>query len=180
MDKELRAMVELSNAMSPFGDDDRAVVQRILAWFNSRYGHATQKAAAVTSTQVEGGIRNSEVGTKRQFNSAAELYDSVGPEAAYEKAVTVGYWLQVCNAQQDFTGLDVNSTLKHMGHGITNITDSFNTAKERKPALVMQTQKSGSSQQARKMYRLTLAGIRWVESRLDGAVATNETEAELA
>jgi hypothetical protein len=67
-----------------------------------------------------------------------------------------------------------------MGHGIGNITDAFNAAKEQKPALVMQTQKSGASKQARKRYKLTLMGIRRVESRLNGASATNETEGQLA
>jgi hypothetical protein len=84
----------------------------------------------------------------------------------FEKALVVGYWFQVVQGQPDFGGQEVNSTLKNIGHGIANITDAFTTASSRKPSLVMQTQKTGTSRQARKQYKLTVAGVRWVESRL--------------
>ena len=180
MDKELRAMVDLSNAMHPFGDDDRAVVQRILAWFNSKYGHVSQKTAAVPGCEMVGEIRNTLADNTKQFSSAAELFDAVDPKLEFQKAITIGYWLQIFKSQNGFSGMDVNRELKHMGHGISNITDAFSKAKEKKPALVVQTQKSGSSKQARKLYKLTHAGVRWVESRLNGAGATSETESELA
>jgi hypothetical protein len=169
MDMELEAMVALSRAMSPFGEDDRPAVQRILAWFNSKYGFAGPKAvrAGTSGSPLESPATGSD-DPQPSYATAADLYDAVRPEMEYEKAITVGYWLQVCNKQDNFTAQDVNGTLKHMGHGVNNITDAFNTAKDRKPALVMQTQKSGTSKQARKMYRLTTAGVRWVEHRIQG------------
>lgn len=180
MDKELQAMVGLSNAMHPFGDDDRAVVERILAWFNSKYGHVPQKAAAAARFEMGGDIQNTVGVNTKQFSNAAELFDAIDPKREYEKAITIGYWLQILKSQDGFAGMDVNRELKHMGHGISNITDAFDRAKEKKPALVVQTQKSGSSKQARKLYKLTHAGVRWVESRLNGSGATSETESELA
>jgi hypothetical protein len=179
LDKELEAMAALSKAMVAFGDDDHLAIQRILTWFNSKYGFTGAKGPrAVGTTGTDEGPADG-VAPTRGFATAADLYDAVGPEMEYEKAITVGYWFQVCNAQENFTAQDVNGTLKHMGHGVGNITDAFNSAKDRKPALVMQTQKSGTSKQARKIYKLTTAGIRWVEGRLQGkidSVMGNEVE----
>lgn len=168
LDKELEAMVALSKAMSPFGEDDRPAVQRILAWFNSKYGFVASKAARGAGGASAEVSATGAADPATSYATAADLYDAVRPEMEYEKAITVGYWLQVCNKQDNFTAQDVNGTLKHMGHGVNNITDAFNTAKDRKPALVMQTQKSGTSKQARKMYKLTTAGVRWVENRIQG------------
>lgn len=178
MDKELQAMVDLSKAMALFGDEDGPAVQRVLTWFNSKFGYAGAKGVR-TGAAAPAGAGPSEVGgAGRTFATAADLYDAVAPELEYEKALTIGYWFQVCNGQETFTGQDVNGTLKHMGHGIGNITDAFNSVKDRKPALVMQTQKSGTSKQARKMYKLTTAGIRWVENRLQGGSAAESTAKE--
>lgn len=177
LDKELEAMVALSKAMSLFGDEDRPAVQRILAWFNSKYGFATPKGSRPAGPTPINGLLPSSPDVQPSFATAADLYDAVRPEMEYEKAITIGYWLQVCNKQDNFTAHDVNGTLKHMGHGVGNITDAFNSAKDRKPALVMQTQKSGTSKQARKMYKLTTAGMRWVDNRLQG-VNTESSDAK--
>lgn len=53
--------------------------------------------------------------------------------------------------------------LKHLGHPIRNITSVFDNLKARKPALVMQLKESGTSRQARKSYKLTVAGKQAVE-----------------
>lgn len=178
LDTELGAMVALSKAMSPFGDDDRPAVQRILAWFNSKYGYAPPKASRMPGLTPIDGLPPGSADPQPSYATAADIYDAVRPEMEFEKAITVGYWLQVCNKQENFTAQDVNGTLKHMGHGVNNITDAFNSAKNRKPGLVMQTQKSGTSKQARKMYKLTTAGVRWVENRLLGGVTESSTGKE--
>lgn len=178
VDKELEVMMALSKAMAMFGEEDGQAIQRVLTWLNSKHGFVGAKAGMPGATAHPAGAAAGSPSEKRTYATAADLYDAVAPELEYEKALTIGYWFQVCNAQENFTAQDVNGTLKHMGHGVGNITDAFNTAKNRKPALVMQTQKSGTSKQARKMYKLTTAGVRWVENRLAGGGADPTTGKE--
>lgn len=84
----------------------------------------------------------------------------------FEKAIVMGYWFQICSGQPDFGAQEVNTHLKHLGFHVKNITDAFTTAMSRRPALVIQMQKSGNSRQARKTYKLTHAGIQWVRNRI--------------
>ena len=55
--------------------------------------------------------------------------------------------------------------LKDLGHRASNITDALSSAMKEKPALIIQVKKSGSARQARKLYKLTDAGVKWVASR---------------
>lgn len=81
------------------------------------------------------------------------------------------YWLQVCSGQEQFSSQSVNKELQDLGHVIQNVTQAFTQLKERKkPALAIQVKKSGKSQQARKLYKLTLAGIDMVNGLLQGQV----------
>jgi len=57
-----------------------------------------------------------------------------------------------------------DAALKNLGHPIANITSAFNNLKARKPATVMQLKKAGTTKQARKTYKLTLAGKSAVEA----------------
>jgi DNA-binding PadR family transcriptional regulator len=63
----------------------------------------------------------------------------------------------------ELEGFTLNKELKNLGHGVSNITSALDTLMSRKPALVIQTKKSGTSKQARKKYKLTLEGLRAVE-----------------
>lgn len=84
------------------------------------------------------------------------------------KPLVVGYWFQVLQGEQDLDGFQINKELKHLGHGVSNITTALSSLIDRKPQLVIQTRKSGNSKQARKRYRLTDAGIKAVERMLAG------------
>jgi hypothetical protein len=55
-----------------------------------------------------------------------------------------------------------------LGHGLINITAALDDLREAKPALVLQVGKSGKSRQARKTYKLTIAGIKSVEEMIGG------------
>jgi DNA-binding PadR family transcriptional regulator len=60
----------------------------------------------------------------------------------------------------------VNTELKQLGHGVSNITRAFDALKSQKPALIMQTRKEGTSKQARKKYKVTTEGKKAVERML--------------
>jgi hypothetical protein len=103
-----------------------------------------------------------------KYNSLAELYDAIQPKTNSDKALVAGYWFQVCQGAESFDGQSVNKELKHLGHGLANITNAIDGLKNQKPALALQLKKSGTSQQARKVYKITVAGIKAVEVMIHG------------
>lgn len=105
------------------------------------------------------------------FESLADLHGAASPDSEASNALVGGYWFQVLQKNTDFTAQQVNDELKNLGCAIGNITMAFNTLRERKPALVLQVQKTGSSKQARKRYKLTQAGINEVQRMLRGPEA---------
>ena len=103
-----------------------------------------------------------------KYETFAELFDAAQPSSNANMALVAGYWLQVCQGQTDFDGQSANTELKHLGRPIANITVAMNSLKSQKPTLVMQLRKSGKSQQARKTYKVTVAGIKAVEAMING------------
>ena len=75
--------------------------------------------------------------------------------------------MQKEKGEADFDSFTINKELKHLGYAASNITSALTQLIVRKPQLAIQTHKSGSSQQARKRYRLTNEGLRSVERMLD-------------
>jgi hypothetical protein len=98
----------------------------------------------------------------------AELFARTNPQTETERALVVGYWLQMSDGQSEFDSQRVNSELKHLGYPVSNITRAFDSLK---PTLVQQTKKTGTTKQARKRYRLTHAGQKRVEAMLAGRPA---------
>jgi len=104
----------------------------------------------------------------RSFSSFAELYDAAQPKSQSDKALVAGYWLQQSLGGDNFDSFSINKELKNLGEGVPNITSALDTLKGQKPALVLQLKKSGKSRQARKTYKVTVAGLKNVENMLGG------------
>jgi hypothetical protein len=102
------------------------------------------------------------------YATFAELFDAAQPQTMGRKALVAGYWLQVCQGAESFDGQSANKELNHLGHRIPNITNAIGSLNAEKPALAIQLKKSGSSQQARKTYKITAAGIAAVKAMLNG------------
>ena len=82
------------------------------------------------------------------------------------KSSAVAYWVQRIKGNGDFDAATINKELKHLGHGVGNITAALGSLIARKPNLVIQTRKGGSSQQARKRYKLTTEGLKYVDNMI--------------
>lgn len=96
----------------------------------------------------------------------AEFYHLASPKIDKEKALVAAYWVQKTNGAQNFGSQQLNSELKQTGYGVSNITDALNQLMGEKPSCVIQLTKSGSSQQARKTYKITDAGLRRVREMI--------------
>jgi hypothetical protein len=160
-DPELDAMRAVAAALEPLRSDEKGVA-RVLRWAREKYlGEAAGDSA--------GAKRKATAGTPDEFEDVASLYVAASPKTDAERALVVGYWFQVHQGMKDFDSQRVNAELKNMGHGVGNITDAFTTLIDRKPQYVIQTRKSGTSRQARKLYRVTNEGINRVRDLLGGS-----------
>lgn len=102
------------------------------------------------------------------FKTFAELYDAAQPQTTAQKALLAGYWIQVCQGNETFDGHRANKELNHLGERIPNITNAVASLNAQKPSLAIQIKKSGNSQQARKTYKVTVAGENAVKAMLNG------------
>ena len=98
----------------------------------------------------------------------AELYAKTDPTSNPDKALVAGYWLQVCQGNQNFSGFSINGELNNLGHKLSNVTHSLSSLINMKPQLVLQLRKTGKSKQARKTYKLSKAGIDRVKEMIRG------------
>ena len=171
---ELAAMQKVNQVLGPL---DAAARQRVIAWASDLFGisvnrrdvHRFPGDSSITAP-------NREEVSPSEFSDVATLFVAANPTTGAEKALVVGYWLQVSQGREDWDGFSVNTELKHLGHGLKNVTDALDSLIEQRPQLVIQTKKSGKSKQARKQYRLTVEGVKRVSQMLSGAsdVRSNE------
>lgn len=160
-DPELAAMQKVSEALA--GLDEKAAA-RVIRWAADRH----QVAAVPPSDKGEKSSQNSGAKEqKKEFEDLADLFFQASPSTHQEKLLVAGYWFQSVKGQEDLTARQINDELKHLGHQVTNITRSFSRLMSKKPALAMQVRKTGASQQAHKIYRLTKAGLNRVEEMLE-------------
>lgn len=160
-DTELIAMKTIYSALEPL---DEAARQRTLAWVADRL--EIKRAPSPGNGANPGSALGDE--KESRFSSVAELVDAAQPSTGAERALAVAYWFQVIEGREGWSGGDVNSQLKDLGHGLANVTVALNRLMDRKPSLVIQTARSGRSAQSRKTYKLTAAGLRKVQTMLAG------------
>jgi hypothetical protein len=170
-DAEFAAMQSVYSALLGLNEDAR---ERVLDYVSSRLDivpkakavHSPQRAASDLGDDDQSEEADAEA--SGSFGSFAELYDASQPKSQPEKALAGGYWLQVCQGGESFDGFSVNKELKNLGEGVANITSALDALKTQKPALCLQLKKAGKSRQARKTYKLTVAGIKAVEAMIGG------------
>lgn len=176
--QEFEAIRAVHDALAPLDEEGRT---RVLTYIASLLGINSKiaggRGAAPANDSGDGNNDDdeneseaaSEVGKGAQtFSSFAELYAAADPNTNGEKALVVGYWLQVCQSAESFTAAAANKELTHLGHKVANITDAIDKMKNQKPMLILQLKKSGTSRQARKLYKVSYEGVKRVVEMLRG------------
>lgn len=171
--KELAAMKAIAEALKGL---ERDGVSRVLRWAADAFGAKVPPVANSKESLSQRKWDVKENGPAPTFGSLADLYAAASPAAESDRALVIGYWFQIGQGEADFDSQAVNKELKHLGYGVGNITQAFSGLMARKPQLVIQTRKSGTSQQARKRYKLTTAGIQAVEKMLGKESVESTTE----
>jgi hypothetical protein len=177
-DPELAAMATVKSALEPLEPDTRS---RVVEWAIKRYSlNLTAGTRSGPSAGHGGGAREQREqdgsGSRpvAEYQHFADLYDVVDPKTDVDRALTGGYWFQFVLGNESFGAQQVNDELKNVGTPVANIARALTNLQGKAPALVRQLSKSGRSQQARKTYKLTVAGQRWVEQRINGGGANDD------
>jgi hypothetical protein len=161
----ISASLQLFEKLSPEGQ------QRAFSYLGNVLGLSKMIPSAPAAKDGGNSLAKSVEPQKQQADnihhgSLAELYHAAHPETGADKVLVGGYWCQVCEGKEEFSAQVVNDQLKEIGAKVANVTVAFNTLKAADPSLVLQVRKSGKTQQARKLYKLTVAGIQAVERML--------------
>jgi hypothetical protein len=168
-DPEFLAMQSVYATLQALDEEARG---RVLTYVASRL--ELPKLGPLTSvaqeSQLPANVQNAATSQDNPttFDTLAELFDAAQPVTNAEKALVAGYWVQVCLGSETFDSQSVNKELKNLGDGLANITSAIDSLKSQKPALALQLRKSGRTQQARKTYKITIAGIRSVQNMMNG------------
>jgi len=154
-DIEIEAMMSISPLLAKLDDGD---ARRVVRWESDRFGvlpagRGGQNRESSLSDPIG-------VGEQTVPESLPELFAAANEWSQAQKALVAGYWFQQILGHEDFDAQQVNDELKHLGHGITNITRALGELMNQRPQLTIQTRKSGKSKQARKRYKITAEGIR--------------------
>ena len=173
-DKELKAMDDVLNALK---DLEPEAIGRVLEWARNRFGVIIPAEEKPVAPHV-----GAETGQKTifgfndlwKFESMGELFAKARPDTNPKRALVSATYLQVAEDNANLTAQHINSELKHLGHGIVNVTDAITNLIERKPSLMIQLRKSGRTRQARKKYKVTEEGINEVLRMLNEEVAQGE------
>jgi hypothetical protein len=154
-DPEITAMGEISRALDQVPQEARS---RVLNWIMQKYGSRQDVSQNTVAQQTDM--------SPSVFLDFASIFNAANPNGQTEAALIAGYWLQVCNNQNEWDSLSANSELKNLGQPMANITETLGRLMKSNPRLIMQTAKTGTSKQARKKYKLTIQGIKKVQAML--------------
>jgi hypothetical protein len=166
---ELDAMKKIAAALEPLDDAARA---RALQWAMSRFRNSKGLVPVEQlPPRVADASPNENANTG--YSTFAELFDAANPVTEKDKALLAAFWMQTYEDAQNFPAQSLNDLLKDLGHGIGNITEALTALKNERPALVLQLKKSGTSRQARKIYRMTQEGARRVAAMSNSAAPSS-------
>ena len=167
---ELAAMQKVAEALEGFSPESAG---RVLAWAASAFKAETgalliQRGAPMAQAPEADAVEEEDQEDEFDLGSLAELFERANPSTEAQRVLVASYYFQEHQDHDDVDAYSINAELKHLGHGAGNITRAFAKLIKRKPSLVMQVRKSGSSQQARKRYRVTNEGSKAVRRMLNG------------
>lgn len=167
-DPEIDAMSSVATTLANLDEDAQG---RVIRWAAARYGIALGKqdgrSGGAVSDDTDDDVTEEEIAAEApSYEYFAELFAAAQPKTNEDKALVAAYWVQVLQEQGQWASRLLNAELKHLGHSIPNITDALTSNIKKKPQRVIQLKKSGSSQQANKVYKVTNEGIVYVQGMM--------------
>lgn len=170
-DPEIKAMSAIAEALTGLESE---AVSRVLRYAAERHNISLGRPSPSAQQAKRATERQAEVSDEKTFSDVASFYDAANPRTEPEKVLVIGYWFQEVEKQEELESQLLNTTLKNMGHGVSNITKSFQALMNHSPRWAIQTKKAGTSKQARKKYRITTEGIKRVRAMINGQAPTED------
>lgn len=188
-DPEIEAIAKTYDLFKVLEDDSKI---RVIQWLVSKFSlnhqpnfknHSDESRpkedieVKVISSNSENDVVNSETfvavpetvveeNLVESYETVAEFFATASPNTEWEKALVVASYLQVKNSLSNFSGFEVNKELKNLGHASSNITDALTGCMNRKPQYILQLRKEGKSAQAKKKYKVSTEGLKYVKTML--------------
>jgi hypothetical protein len=161
---DFRDIEALQNILKILGDFEPIEQERLLRWVAEKLElkrDQTGSKRPTASLPLVADTPEAPVADGLQsFATVADLMASINVRTHAERALAVAVFLQYRNAKPALTGFEINNELKHLGHMLSNITDTLSALQNTNPKLLIQIRKSGKTRQARKQYKVTDAGYR--------------------
>ncbi|MBL7664536.1 MAG: hypothetical protein JNM93_05340 [Bacteriovoracaceae bacterium] len=169
---ELEAMSVIGGALV---DLNSVELERVLNWVMSRFAgnvNLNNKVHEEDDNGVDYDINKFSSKKPPQtkiesFETAAEFFGQAKPKTHQEKILAIAAYKQVVGKLNQFDSASINKELQNFGHKVSEISKEFNKLIVKEPQLVVQLKKTGKAKQARKVYKVTIAGINYVESMLN-------------
>src|SRR4029077_16455219 len=147
--------------------------ERILRWAFARYSLDViplSKQQGTPKAPEQAREDNADrAAQESSHQTLAEFMSAANPRTDVERALVVAHWLQEKDGHAQLSAQAVNKEMKHLGHGVKNITSALTSLMNEKPQRVVQLKKSGTTKQARKLYKVTEAGKSSVRRMLVGS-----------
>ncbi len=172
-DPEIKALNDCYAALKGIEPD---AIERTLVWLTKKFAikptssvvaaphkpeaHAENTVAAGDSGSVGNGSDILTFPTPGEFLAGLNLTND------NERALAVAAYLQKKEPDCELSGFVVNKELRHAGHGLENITRAIQVWVDSRPQLMIQLRKSGTTRQAKKNYKVTGEGFKWVAAKL--------------
>ncbi len=94
-----------------------------------------------------------------EFDSIEELFLTSDVKKVSHRILLAAAYLQEKNDLTEVSSLEINTQLKKLGYGVTNITTLINGLLNKKPPLMEVTKKEGTTKQARRKFKVTEPGF---------------------
>ncbi len=162
--KEVQKLLDAIN--SAIKEYDPALKSRAVEVLLSAAFPGARPTPPKNTAQIDPGAK--QAGFKPgEWADVGALFEATKPKTDADKALVAAYFFQGVQGEKDLAGRTLNDALKHLGHGIGNITNAVQANIESTPALMLQVKKFGKTKQAQKKYRVTQEGMKRVQEMVN-------------
>lgn len=159
-------MGRIYETLEPLEADSRL---RVLKWAIAKFDVRVTIGARIAGDGAAGssGIPTGATDIA-SYESLPEFFAALDLPTEHERVLAVGAYLMGKDKHEELTSQQINSELKNLGFGVSNITRAIGTLLKQKPQPMIQTRKEGKSRQAIKKFRVTQHGFSRVQRWLSG------------
>ncbi|MCP5051240.1 MAG: hypothetical protein GY940_29010 [bacterium] len=108
------------------------------------------------------------LGLKR-YKTIENLFLAANINTVSSRILLAASYLQEKHNFEELSSYEINSRLKKMGYGVTNITNAINSLLRKKVPLMRQTKKEGGSKQSKRKFVVTEEGLQLAKTYLRSA-----------